>query len=273
MTLLDKNEKAWKQRNKALLEQLYSITIDNNIITAETEKQEKIFGIQTTDRVWYLNSRLDPEAAARCYAKRYPPRIYETYFVFGLSDGRHIRELLGQCDDTNHVIVYEPNASFFYLVNCVMDLSDLIADDRLQICVPGVTADIETIMRFTLQDLNFMIMEFCILPGYDVLYHDACEGFMDAIQERLQEEIVHKSTRLTFQRMVPQHTLYNMKHMIGCRNIYQIRQALEGLNVEEIPAILVSAGPSLDKNISELKKAQGKAFIVVVDAALRCGRA
>lgn len=27
MTLLDKNEKAWKQRNKALLEQLYSITI------------------------------------------------------------------------------------------------------------------------------------------------------------------------------------------------------------------------------------------------------
>lgn len=269
MTLLDKNEKAWKQRNKALLKQLYSITIDNNIITAETEKQEKIFGIQTTDRVWYLNSRLDPEAAARCYAKRYPPRIYETYFVFGLSDGRHIRELLGQCDDTNHVIVYEPNASFFYLVNCVMDLSDLIADDRLQICVPGVTADIETIMRFTLQDLNFMIMEFCILPGYDVLYHDACEGFMDAIQERLQEEIVHKSTRLTFQRMVPQHTLYNMKHMIGCRNIYQIRQALEGLNVEEIPAILVSAGPSLDKNISELKKAQGKAFIVVVDAALR----
>ena len=269
MTLLDKNEKAWKQRNKALLEQLYSITIDNNIITAETEKQEKIFGIQTTNRVWYLNSRLDPEAAASCYAKRYPPRIYETYFVFGLSDGRHIRELLGQCDDTNHVIVYEPNASFFYLVNCVMDLSDLIADDRLQICVPGVTADIETIMRFTLQDLNFMIMEFCILPGYDVLYHDACEGFMDAIQERLQEEIVHKSTRLTFQRMVPQHTLYNMKHMIGCRNIYQIRQALEGLNVEEIPAILVSAGPSLDKNISELKKAQGKAFIVVVDAALR----
>lgn len=127
-------------------------------------------------------------------------------------------------------------------MNCVMDLSDLIADDRLQICVPGVTADIETIMRFTLQDLNFMIMEFCILPGYDVLYHDACEGFMDAIQERLQEEIVHKSTRLTFQRMVPQHTLYNMKHMIGCRNIYQIRQALEGLNVEEIPAILVSAG-------------------------------
>ena len=58
MTLLDKNEKAWKQRNKALLEQLYSITIDNNIITAETEKQEKIFGIQTTDRVWYLSGRM-----------------------------------------------------------------------------------------------------------------------------------------------------------------------------------------------------------------------
>ena len=78
MTLLDKNEKAWKQRNKALLEHLYSITIDNNIIMAETCKQEKIYGIQTTNRVWYLNSRLDPEAAASSYAKRYPPRIYAT---------------------------------------------------------------------------------------------------------------------------------------------------------------------------------------------------
>ena len=43
MTLLDKNEKAWKQRNKALLKQLYSITIDNNIITADREAGEDLW--------------------------------------------------------------------------------------------------------------------------------------------------------------------------------------------------------------------------------------
>ena len=37
----------------------------------------------------------------------------------------------------------------------------------------------------------------------------------------------------------------------------------------DIPAIVVSAGPSLNKNIVELRKAKNKAFIVAVDTAVK----
>ena len=37
----------------------------------------------------------------------------------------------------------------------------------------------------------------------------------------------------------------------------------------DCPGILVAAGPSLNKNIQELKKAKGKAFIVAVDTAIK----
>ncbi len=37
----------------------------------------------------------------------------------------------------------------------------------------------------------------------------------------------------------------------------------------DIPAIIVAAGPSLDKNVRELEKAKGKALITAVDTALR----
>ena len=37
----------------------------------------------------------------------------------------------------------------------------------------------------------------------------------------------------------------------------------------EMPAIIVSAGPSLNENIEELKKAKNKAFIIAVDTAMK----
>ena len=38
---------------------------------------------------------------------------------------------------------------------------------------------------------------------------------------------------------------------------------------KNIPAIIAAAGPSLDKNVSDLKQAKGKALIIAVDTALR----
>ena len=89
------------------------------------------------------------------------------------------------------------------------------------------------------------------------------------IIERLRDEAVKKGTSLSFQRVIPRNTLYNMRHTIRTRNIGQIREALEECPLEDIPAVIVCAGPSLDKNIQELKKIQGRALIIVVDAALR----
>ena len=37
----------------------------------------------------------------------------------------------------------------------------------------------------------------------------------------------------------------------------------------DITGIVVAAGPSLNKNIKELKRAKGKAFIIAVDTALK----
>lgn len=269
MEWLISNFEELEKQKIAKVEKLNSLEIDETVTVEHAKNDTSVLTIQVNGRKWFLNSRLHPQMAARLYVQRYPIRKFGTYFIFGLSDGKHIREFLKQCDDTNHVIVYEPDAAIFRTSCDNFDLTDIFADERFRLCVPEVTEDVETIMRYTLQYTDLMVIEFCILPAYDILYREECENFMDTILDRLQDEIVRKSTRLGFDRMVPRHTLYNMKHMIGCRNIYQIAQAMQGIDVSEIPAVIVSAGPSLDKNIQELRKAEGKAFIVVVDAALR----
>lgn len=195
--------------------------------------------------------------------------MYGVYFVYGIADGKSIRHLSEKCDDTNVMVVWEPNVEILAVALHNFDFEDLIANDNIILCVPEAEDNIDDILQKVVSYSNMKLIEFCILPNYDVIYTKQCEKFMQSCINKMQDEIVHKSTRLGFSRMIPQHMLFHMKNMISQRNIMQIREAFFTYPVKEIPAIIVSAGPSLDKNVKELQKAQGKAFIIVVDAALR----
>lgn len=269
MEILEKNKRALERVMPKFLEQRLAAAGAKNVFVEMAADGERILGIERENRKWYLNSRYDTAFAAAVYAGRYQVRAYGTYFVFGFSDGRHVREFLKKCDDTNHIVICEPSVEVFEECCEQFDVSDILEDKRVRFYIPDVTDSIEDIMKKNLQYSDFTFTEFCILPGYDILFHEECEEFQNLIIERLRDEAVKKGTSLSFQRVIPRNTLYNMKHTIRTRNIGQIREALEGYPLEDIPAVIVCAGPSLDKNIQELKKIQGKALIIVVDAALR----
>jgi hypothetical protein len=269
MEILEQNRKALAGKLPELLPILDEYRISEEISVQSARDGENIIAVQQEGRCWHLNSTIDTAYAAKVYTERYHIRSFATYFIFGISDGRHIREFLRKCNDTNHIIIGEPSLDIFARACENFDLSDILSNESVQIYIPDITASLETIMKLTLQYSDLSQVEFCILPGYDVLFHDACVEFEDTIIDRLQDEMVRKGTYLHFDRALPRDTLFNMKNMIYHRNIGQLKQMLEGRGVEELPAIIVSAGPSLDKNIKELKKAEGKALIIVVDAALR----
>lgn len=269
MEILENNKRALERVMPKFLEQRLAAAGVKNVFVEMAEDGKQILGIERENRKWYLNSRYDTAFAAAVYAGRYQIRTYGTYFVFGFSDGRHVREFLKKCDDTNHIVICEPSVEIFEECCEQSDISDILEDKRVRFYIPDVTDSIEDIMKKNLQYSDFTFTEFCILPGYDILFHEECEEFQNLIIERLRDEAVKKGTSLSFQRVIPRNTLYNMKHTIRTRNIGQIREALEECPLEDIPAVIVCAGPSLDKNIQELKKIQGRALIIVVDAALR----
>ena len=235
----------------------------------KAEDGEKVIELYCRKHWWRLNSKISPKNAAAQYAERYEIRMYGVYFVYGIADGKSIRHLSEKCDDTNVMVVWEPNVEILAVALHNFDFEDLIANDNIILCVPEAEDNIDDILQKVVSCSNMKLIEFCILPNYDVIYTRQCEKFMQSCINKMQDEIVHKSTRLGFGRMIPQHMLFHMKNMISQRNIMQIREAFFTYPVKEIPAIIVSAGPSLDKNVKELQKAQGKAFIIVVDAALR----
>lgn len=268
----EKNIRALAEKNELLAERMKEIILQDKIEKVqakELDNGEKILTVERNGYLWHLNSRLDPEGAADLYAKRYEIKPFYKYFIFGLSDGRAIRKLLDQCDESNALIICEPNAEILAEAFRQFDFEEILLDKRVWLCISEMKNDIYRTVFATVEYSYIKLLEFCILPGYDVLYTEECSKFIDEVIERISYEVAHKNTFITFNRKIPQNMLFHMKHMIGQRNVGQIKEYLKKTGVEGIPAIIVAAGPSLDKNIKELKKAEGKAFIFVVDAALK----
>ncbi len=272
MGIFEENIRALEKKYGYLAEKIRKFDIDeikDRISVEQASNGMDILRIRYDGRCWSLNSRWNPEIASAVCAERYSMRLYGVYFVFGFSDGRCVRELLKKSDDTNLIVACEPNLEIFARACHYFDIRDLIEESRVLIYFPELEIDADGMLQQLIDYTRIKLIDFLILPNYDVLYHEACEKFMDSVIERMRNEIVNKTTHLTFNRSVPQHTLYHMRNLIYHRNLEQLKQALSAYDLTEIPTIIVSAGPSLDKNIHLLKKAQGKAFIIAVDASIR----
>ncbi len=271
MELFDKNMEALKKGYPQIDEKIKEISIDKVMETgAEQAKNGMPVLIRISqNRKWYLNSRLDPDMAAALYADRYEIHSYGIYFIFGFSDGRCVRSLLKKCDDTNSLVICIPDMEEFTVACNTFDLSDILEDGRVVLYFADLLKNPEFLIQHMVDYTRMKLLEFCILPGYDVIYHELCESYMDSVVEVMRNITANRATHLTFNRSIPQGMLYNMKRMIQCSNVRQLQECLRGKDLQDIPAIIVSAGPSLDKNIQLLKEAQGKAVIIAVDASIR----
>lgn len=272
MGIFEENIAAIEKKYGLLAEKIREIDIEKvseRIGLAQAANGMPIPWVKHQGRVWRLNSMQNPMEAAELYADRYQIRLYGIYFVFGFSDGRCVRELWKKCDDTNLIVVCEPELELFAMVCHEFEICDLIEAGNVLFYLAELETEAQMVLQKIVDYTRMKLLEFCILPGYDILYHDTCEMFMDSVIERMRNEVINKSTSFAFDRLIPQHTLFHMKNLLYHKNLEQLRQALAEYQINEIPVIIVAAGPSLDKNIKTLKKAQGKAFIMVVDAALR----
>lgn len=267
--MLEKNRKILEWKYPKVLGELEQCGEEEQVRIEQTREGIPVLAIERNNRIWFLNSRLDPRRAAQLYADRYSMRAFGTYFIFGFSDGKHIRELLSKGDKTNHIVVCEPRLANLRAACSIFDVSDILEDERVALYLPEMTDELTSILTYHLQYEEYRVTEFCILPGYDILYPTECESFMDGIVNKIVDETFGRGTRILFNRMIPQFTLFHMKYMLDQRNIAQLREKTEQMELGDIPAIIVSAGPSLDRNVKELARAQGKALIIVVDAALR----
>lgn len=234
---------------------------------------ETIIAVRRNNRIWYLNSRYDALKAARIWAESIGEFHYMSIFILcGIANGMYARELLKRLGDDNVLFIYEPDIEIFMRALSDTDLTDVLGDRRVYTFAEGFNMDIfrdyfKSVFRYEL--INFS--KILIAPGYGRIYAKELESFNLLCLKETNFIQGEKNTLVDLGSEMIDNEIINLWKMMTSSTIDRLKEHIEGCgtDVDNIPVIIVSAGPSLDKNVEELKRAKGHALILAVDSAIR----
>ena len=197
-------------------------------------------------------------------------RVHEgaIFFIAGIGNPVYAKILLEEHRQTKlNIVIYEPSKEIFFKVLESIDITDLLQKDAK--CIfgsDGLTGvKVENVIQKMISVEVMDHIKTFILPNYEMIFAKEMLLFAKTIREKCESCATYINTRTNFSNVFAQNLFANAPYILDG---YKTKQLIEVIP-RDIPAIIVAAGPSLNKNIKELKRAKGKAFIIAVDTAIK----
>lgn len=270
MEFFEKNKEALQKRFSTVVKEMEKEEKENSALKVEflkTRDGNHALVVETEEKKYRLNSAYRPMEEAKKWADQYEFQNLDiNVFMFGFGNGIFVRELLHRAAVDSEVYLWEPNAEIFRYVLEKEDITDILTDRRFHIFLgeEGLQ-DYKNIVDYVLNWHNAATQIHCSHICYDQLFEKEYQEFMNTVYSANQMMRVRRDTNVWFAHRTVTNTLRNLRYIEHSNYITE----LMGKIPDDIPAIIVSAGPSLEKNMSLLKKAEGRAFIVATDSAVR----
>lgn len=201
-----------------------------------------------------------PEPEASEWVKSFKETASRTVILFGGGDGKIIRKLLDVLDAKSLILVCEP------LKHDYEALNEKIRDVR--VITIDFSEDPTQFRDELIKQVDFYSiarMDVCTHPAYDSAFPREYSLFVRMVSDNRERLLVNLNTMTRFRDEGTIHILENIEAISKAYFIGDLKKTA----ISETTAVIVSAGPSLDKNIEDLRAAKGRALIIAVDTALK----
>lgn len=188
--------------------------------------------------------------------------------IFGLADGSYINSLR-EMNSEMLIIVYEPSVTLASQLNDG-GIIEKMCDNKNTVIFVGKEYK-NLLYKYIGLSIGYETLKFVrffVSPNYERIYTEEIQYVIRIIEEQCKLVRFNRNTILISKDRINNNIFNNLYDCIEQKNLPDLIDAFNNIDKNDIPAIVVSAGPSLDKNIKMLKKAKGKAFIIAVDTAL-----
>lgn len=245
--------------------------VENKKIEIQAEKSmsgDTIFSvIDNAGKRLYLSGKYNPRAAAEEWIKEKNIKNKNALvIVLGMGDGIFLKEVLQQTNKNTYILVYEPCVDIFIKALQEIELNEVFDSMRVGLAVEKINEEEWTKllqMQFSLE--KFSETYIYINTSYKRLYP---EKISKALQEIKKRFVFIQSNWNTVMRYTAYSGINMIKNLKYLLNEYTINSLYHVLP-KTFPCIIVAAGPSLNKNIEELKKIQKRACIIACDTAMK----
>lgn len=212
---------------------------------------------------FYLHSRYDPAAEANRFVEAIHLDEKFCFVVAGLGLGYHIRALFELVHGEALIICIEPSIALIATALSCVDLSDVIASGRFII----LTDDDKTRIHDCLRPRSTLMMlgtRFVTHPPSVRASKQEHGKINDAISEFVTYTRMSLLTLMSNSRITCKNIANNLVTYVSTPPIDLLRDRFHGN-----PAVVVSAGPSLSRNLDGLRHLRGKAVICAVQTAIK----
>lgn len=238
-----------------------------NLYIEEFDGQKKLL-VKEADRYLQISSLYDDDLLAGLWVKNHMmEECFEgKYLIFGFGTGVFVRKFLKEANQSIKLIVFEPDDIIFERVIREYDVSDILENDRLLFYLkPILKNDARFSFGQFLSYADIFNTKIGCYPNYEVMYCDEYQAMCEEVNAAGRAVDANQFYYENLGKECNENIFNNIKYYINSKSLDKIKNKMP----DDYPAIVVAGGPSLDKNIEELKKVKNRALIVATDTALR----
>jgi len=247
-----------------LAAEISRITPSQRVQTFPSKSGPATVEVTTEDaRSVLLHSRFDPVDEAAAFVRGVNTEEITVYVVLGFGLGYHIKALLAAARRESRILVIERDAALFRAALEAVDLREVFASRRVHPIVGKEGPELFRALQPHVVQMFLSTIYIVHRPSVDAVpayYAAAHKGLSDYIAWGLQNII----TTVTIALVSKENALMNLPYYAASPGVARYRNAFKGK-----PAIVVSAGPSLHRNIETLRRAQGHAAIIAVSTIFK----
>lgn len=214
-----------------------------------------------------LNSLYSPLKEAKKWTEQFVFNKLEIVAVmFGMGNAIFPNMLLNKLKTNDVLLIYEPSWDIFIHVLKNYDLTTLIENQNVSLTIEGVNDfEFKNLLDNYVNWMHLKSELIFIHPQYDDIFKKSYLIFRTYLADNKKLALVARNSIITLGKSSIDNTIKNLSNL---KRINLIKD-LEGIIEKSVPAVIVAAGPSLDKNVESLKVAKGKAIIFAVDTAVK----
>ena len=194
----------------------------------------------------------------------------DVFLIFGLGRIEYLIALEEKYPD-NRVYVFEPEESVYLLQKHNPKIQQFLQRKTVSLfCGKAAKVDFQRqIQTDILNELYLLQVHVAVLPNYKRLYGEEYAFFMEKIAATLQSWTMNRDVMLTDSIERGKSYLANVLQLSVESSVEQLCKSLSDYDFSHVPAVVIAAGPSLDKNVDQLKAFENKVFMIATDTAVK----
>ena len=264
-TCFNKNITYLKQKYPALANFVLSIQPSDTYRVSPSKSGSSCLAKRLEDGTFKnLHSSYDPEEEAKRAMDKVTTENFNNFFVAGFGLGYHILELVQRTGPGSRIIIVEKNPEVFFHALSNVDMVSVFKHPGVSIMIkPDPNRLLESMES---DKISFTLNGYCPVVIKSLVSDEPFFYRMidQSLQKIIRETRLDLKTKATLSKKFYSNFFDNWSNYLQSPGIIPLKGVFKN-----IPAFIIAAGPSLDKNMGLLHSVTGKAVLISVGTALK----